>query len=415
MNMAVSNEISGAEIMDRLQQLAAHSEEANVLTRTFLTPTHKSAALLIKAWMEETGMQAGLDPIGNIIGRYEGDRPGLPALLLGSHYDTVRNAGRFDGMLGIISAIACVKALQQNGERLPFAIEVIGFADEEGVRFNATLLGSRAIAGNFDFALLENTDRDGITMAEALQTYGLDPARISEAAYSRDQVLAYVETHIEQGPVLLSEDLPVAIVTAIAGATRFIINVNGLAGHAGTVPMHLRRDAAAAAAEAILFVEQRCSRQGGLVGTVGQLSVPNGATNVIPGSAEFSLDIRSGDDAVREAVIEDILREFDAIAGRRNVSFAISKTHEASAVSCSPRLMQQLDAAIRRTGIQPRRLLSGAGHDAMALPGLTDVAMLFVRCGNGGISHHPAETMTLRDAEISTAVLLDFIRHFQPV
>ena len=406
--------ISGAEIMDRLEQLAACSEEPNALTRTFLTPPHKAAALLLQNWMEDAGMQAGFDPIGNMAGRYAGQSENAPALLIGSHYDTVRNAGKYDGMYGIVAGIAAVKALHQNNERLPFAIEVIGFADEEGVRFGSTLLGSRALAGTFDLSLLDKTDKDGIPMRQALRDYGLDPSRIGMAAHEPQNILAYLEAHIEQGPVLLSENLPLGIVTAIAGASRFQVKVSGLAGHAGTMPMNLRHDAAAAAAEALLFIEKRCQNAEELVGTVGQLNVPNGATNVIPGSAEFSIDIRSGDDAVRQRAVNDVLAECEAIAQRRNVSFEISKTHDAPAVACGPGLMQQFESALKRAGINPRYLPSGAGHDAMAFAGFCDVAMLFVRCGNGGISHHPDEQLNAEDAALGAAVLLDFIRHFQP-
>ena len=406
--------ISGTEIMDRLEQLTACSEDPSALTRTFLTPPHKAAALLLQNWMEDAGMQAGFDPIGNMVGRYQGRREDAPVLLIGSHYDTVRNAGKYDGMYGIIAGIAAVKALHQKQERLPFAIEVIGFADEEGVRFGSTLLGSRAVAGTFDLSLLDKTDAEGVSMRQALRDYGLDPSRIETAAHEPEHVLAYVEAHIEQGPVLLSENLPLGIVTAIAGASRFQVKVTGLAGHAGTVPMNLRHDAAAATAEALLFIEQRCQGVESLVGTVGQLSVPNGATNVIPGSAEFSIDIRSGDDAVRQSAVNDVLAEFKAIEQRRQVAFEISKTHDAPAVVCAPWLMQQFESALQRTGLKPRYLPSGAGHDAMAFDGFCDVAMLFVRCGSGGISHHPDEQLSTEDAELGAAVLLDFIRHFQP-
>ena len=416
-------DLCGTEIMARLEQLAACSEDSTALTRTFLTPQHKAAALLLQNWMEDAGMQAGFDPIGNMVGRYAGAASATttgpePVLLIGSHYDTVRNAGKYDGMYGIIAGIAAVKALHQRGERLPFAIEIIGFADEEGVRFGSTLLGSRAVAGNFDLSLLDKTDADGVSMRTALRDYGLDPGRIGMAAHDPDNVLAYVETHIEQGPVLLSENLPVGIVTAIAGATRFQIKISGQAGHAGTVPMALRRDAAVAAAEALLFVEQRCQSVApgvdSLVGTVGQLNVPAGAANVIPGCVEFSLDVRAGEDAIRHSAVDDILTEFKAIEQRRQVQFEINKTHDAPAVACAPWLMQQLESAISRAGIPPRYLPSGAGHDAMAFSGFCDIAMLFVRCGNGGISHHPDEQLSTADAVQGATLLLDFIRNFQP-
>jgi hydantoinase/carbamoylase family amidase len=407
--------LSGSQLMMRLETLAQFSEEREMLTRTYLTPSHRAAGEQIKNWMREAGMRADFDAAGNVVGRYEALEPGRPALLIGSHYDTVRNAGKYDGMLGIVSAIACVQQLHDDNRRLPFALEIIAFADEEGVRFGATLLGSNAVAGRFDMTLLDKCDSDGIRMAQALRDCGLDPRAIPAMARKPADVLAYVELHIEQGPVLEAENLPLGIVTAIAGATRFNARIQGLAGHAGTVPMPLRRDAAVAAAEAVLAIEQRCRRDEGLVGTVGQLSVPNGATNVIPGSAEFSIDIRAADDHLRAAAIADIQHEFDAIAARRDVTFELHKTHEAPAAQCAPWLMDQLEAAVTRAGIAARRLLSGAGHDAMAFSELTDIAMLFVRCGNGGISHNPLETLSTADAEFASRVLLDFIRRFQPV
>ncbi len=412
--MSMTSLSYGPEIMARLDQLTEHSEDQEILTRTFLTLPHKAAGELLKSWMEEAGMTAGFDAMGNMVGRYEGDRPGLPALLTGSHFDTVRNAGRYDGMLGIVLAISCVKALHQAGERLPFAIEIIGFADEEGVRFGSTLLGSRAVVGNFDPVLLEKTDADGVSMAEALCYYGLDPEAVASAAHTAEQVLAFVEVHIEQGPVLLAEGLPLGVVTSIAGATRFQVTMTGLAGHAGTVPMNLRQDAAAAAAEALLMIEKRCQGIDSLVGTVGKFEVPHGATNVIPGQAEFSIDIRAGEDAIREAAVNDIVDALQAIGQRRRIQVDIRKTHEANASACAPWLMEQLLAAVEAVGIPLQSLPSGAGHDAMAFTDLTDMAMLFVRCGNGGISHHPDESMTVEDADSAVQAFLHFMRHFQP-
>ena len=403
----------GTEAMTRMEQIAAYSEDRKGLTRTFLTTQHKAAGELIKSWMEEAGMVAGFDAIGNMVGRYEGERPGLPALLVGSHFDTVRNAGKYDGMLGIVSAIACVKTLHRAGERLPFAIEVIGFSDEEGVRFGPTLLGSQALAGTFDPAFLDKLDADDISMAAALRHYGLDPTLIPSIARAPEQVLGFVEVHIEQGPVLLTEDLPVGIVTSIAGATRFQVTVIGQTAHAGTVPMHLRRDAATAAAEALLFIEKRCQVDN-LVGTVGKFNVPNGVANVVPGRAEFSIDVRAKEDPIRKVLVADILQELKAIGERRQVHMEIVKTHEANACACASWLMAQLEAAVSAANIPLRRLHSGAGHDAMALSDLTAIAMLFVRCGNGGVSHHPDEIMTAEDADTGIRVLLHFIRHFQP-
>lgn len=403
----------GPEIMGWAEALAAISEEEGRLTRTFLTPQHKAAGELVLGWMRAAGMSAGFDAIGNVVGRYEGSSPGLPALLLGSHLDTVRDAGRYDGMLGVLTAIACVKTLAAAGTQLPFAIEIFGFGDEEGVRFQSTLLGSRAAAGTFDRALLEKRDASGVTMAEALRAFGLDPDRIDSAARRRDQVLAYVELHIEQGPVLEARGLPLGVVTSIAGASRFALEIAGSAGHAGTVPMALRRDALAAAAEAVLAVERRCGLRPGLVGTVGQMTVAPGAVNVIPGLARFSLDIRAAEDADRRLAQQDVLAEIDALCRRRGLTLRVTRTHDNASTTCAPWLMAQLEAAVTAQGIPPIRLPSGAGHDAMALVALADVGMLFVRCA-GGISHNPAESITAEDAEIGARALLHFIRHFEP-
>jgi N-carbamoyl-L-amino-acid hydrolase len=401
----------GTEILRWADQLACHSETTGMLTRTYLTPEHHAAAAQLAEWMCQAGMTVRRDMAGNVIGRYEGEAPGAPALLTGSHFDTVRNAGKYDGILGILLPIACVARWNAEGKRFPFAIEVIGFAEEEGVRFKATLLGSRAAAGTFDMAVLDNRDEAGHTMREVMAVAGFHAAGLAKAAYRREAVRAFVEVHIEQGPVLLEEGLPVGVVTAIAGATRFLVEVHGLAGHAGTVPMPLRRDAAMAAAEIGLWIEQRCRNTAGLVGTVGQFEVPNGATNVVPGKAVFSIDIRSGDDAVREQAVADTLAEIERVAARRKVRVDVRKTHEAGSVPCAPWLQEQLAAAIERCGQPVRHLPSGAGHDAMAMAAIADVAMLFVRCGNGGISHHPDEIMTAEDATIAARVFRDFVEN----
>jgi OHCU decarboxylase len=398
-------------IMSWIEELAAISEEPGRLTRTFLTPQHRTAGQRVIAWMRDAGMTADFDAIGNVVGRYEGREPGLPALLLGSHLDTVRDAGRYDGMLGVLSAIACVGTLHRAGERLPFAIEVIGFGDEEGVRFQSTLIGSRAVAGDFDPSLLARCDVDGVSLAEALRRFGVDPGRIGTVARRPEQVLAYVELHIEQGPVLEAEGLPLGIVTSIAGASRYALEISGDAGHAGTVPMALRRDALAAAAEAVLLVERSCAARPDLVGTVGQLTVSPGAVNVIPGAARLSLDIRAPTDASRRAATEEVLRGIEEVCRRRGVSLRATRTHDVAATACAPWLMTQLEAAIVAQGVRPLQLPSGAGHDAMALAALCDVGMLFVRC-KGGISHNPAESIAAEDAEIGARALLHFIRHF---
>ncbi|WP_175625163.1 MULTISPECIES: allantoate amidohydrolase [Oxalobacteraceae] len=403
------------EVMQRADDLAVHTEGSGVLTRTYLTPMHHAAAQQLSAWMTEAGMQVRRDDAGNVIGRYEaeaGSPLGAPALVTGSHFDTVRNAGKYDGNLGILLPISCIAAWHRMGKRFPFPIEVIGFAEEEGVRFKATLLGSRAIAGTFDGKVLANLDEHGSSMRQVMQEAGFNPDRIAAAAWRPEAVSAFVEVHIEQGPLLLNENLAVGVVTAISGATRFMAELQGLAGHAGTVPMHMRRDAAMAAAEIGLYIEQRCSGQPGLVGTMGILEVPNGAANVVPGSARFSIDIRAEQDAVRIAAVEDVVAEIQRICSKRDVQIELRKTHEASSVACADQLQTQLAQAIASSGLPVRHLPSGAGHDAMAIAAIADVAMLFVRCGNGGISHHPDEIMTEEDAATAAQVFTRFVENF---
>lgn len=397
--------------MVRCDALARESESLPALTRVYLSSQQHAVNALVMDWMREAGMQVSLDAIGNVVGRYEGERAGLPALLLGSHLDTVRDAGKYDGMLGVVCAIECVASLTARGQRLPFAIEVIGFADEEGVRFGSTLLGSRAVAGTFQPEALDSRDASGATVSEAMVAFGLDPARIGEAAHRREHVLAYAELHIEQGPVLEAEGLAVGVVTAINGATRMVVHVTGTAGHAGTVPMTLRHDALAAAAECVLAVEQRCGREAELVGTVGKLEVAPGAVNVIPGNVSFSIDIRAPQDAQRNKAVRDVVEALHAIGARRNVALQITTIHEGDVSACAPWLMAQIGTAIAAEGIPVRRLPSGAGHDGMALIALCPIGMLFVRC-KGGISHNPAEAITVEDALTGARVLLRFIENF---
>jgi len=404
----------GPRIMDWAEMLAQWSDDADGLTCAYLTDAHRGTAGQLADWMRAADMEVTIDAVGNVVGRYLSDAPDAKTLITGSHYDTVRNGGKYDGRLGILLPLALVHDLHARGEKLPYHLEVIGFAEEEGVRFRSTFLGSNAVTGRFDMALLDATDADGATMRDALVAAGHDPAAIPAIARDAGDVLAYVEVHIEQGPVLLERGLPVGVVTAIAGSSRYLVELTGLASHAGTTPMTMRQDAAAAAAEIVLLVEERCGRFPALVGTVGQLQVPNGSVNVIPGACRLSLDIRAADDAVRLSAVEDVLRGIAAICARRRIEFTIEKIVEASAAPCAPRLMDRLGDAIARQGVSRFDLLSGAGHDAMAMAALTDVAMLFTRCGNGGISHNPLETMTADDADLAACVLLDFLRGFTP-
>jgi allantoate deiminase len=394
----------GEVIVSCINRLAAISENADNLTRIFLTPEHRAAADLIMGWMADAGMRVHLDAIGNVCGRYEGERPGLPCLMLGSHYDTVRDAGKWDGPLGLITAIACVADLNKRGRRLPFAIEVTGFADEEGVRFASTLLGSRAVAGTFNESVLASKDEAGISVREALIQFGLDPDHVGKAARHRRELLAYLELHIEQGPVLESRNLPVGVVTAIAGATRLAAKLTGMAGHAGTVPMGLRRDA----------IEQSCRTGGdGLVGTVGYIHATPGATNVIPGQAHFTIDIRAPTDTHRNRVVAEIVRQIEAIAKRRSLTLQLDVTHENRSVPCASWLKAQVAEAVAAEGYGVFELPSGAGHDGMAMVDVADVAMLFVRC-RGGISHHPDEHVDAADVDAGARVLLRLIENFRP-
>ena len=404
----------GQEIVGRINALAAISESPGNLTRLFLTPEHRAAADLIMSWMVEAGMSARLDAIGNVCGRYEGEQPRSPCLMLGSHYDTVRDAGKWDGPLGLITAISCVADLNRRGRRLPFAIEVTGFADEEGVRFASTLLGSRAIAGTFNESVLATRDSSGKSVREALIEFGLNPDHVGAAARIRGELLAYVELHIEQGPVLEAHNLPVGVVTVIAGANRLAARLTGMAGHAGTVPMALRRDALTGAAECISRIEELCrADDAGLVGTVGFIHASPGATNVIPGQANFTIDIRAPTDSHRKRGVNEIVQQIEAIAKRRNLAVQVDVTHENRTVPCAPWLKQQVAAAVAAEGYGVFELPSGAGHDGMAMVDIADVAMIFVRC-RGGISHHPDEHVDLADADAGARVLLLLIENFRP-
>src|SRR5450830_1303820 len=359
----------GKTIMQWAEQIGAWSDDDNGLTCAYMTDAHRRTATQIAAWMREAGMQVAIDAVGNVVGRYLSDNPSAKTLMTGSHYDTVRNGGKYDGREGILLPIAIVKHLHERGETLPFHFEIIAFSEEEGVRFKSTFLGSNAIIGEFDLALLDLTDRDGISMRTVITEAGHDVAAIAAIARNPADLLGYVEVHIEQGPVLLNRDLPVGIVTSIAGSSRYLVHLKGVASHAGTTPMSMRKDAAAAAAEIILYVEQRCSQDqhAALVGTVGQLQVPNGSTNVIAGACLLSLDIRAAQDTVRDAAVQDVLAKIAEIGARRSVDVKLENTVNAAAAPCAPWLMQQLAAATERAGVPAFELASGAGHDAMTI------------------------------------------------
>jgi allantoate deiminase len=399
----------GIRVMERLDALATCTSEQSALTRLYLTAEHSNAIVMVRGWMEEAGMSTEVDDAGTLIGHYPGRTPDAPVLLLGSHIDTVRNAGRYDGNLGVVVAIEAVAALHAASDVREFAIEIAAFGDEEGVRFPVTLTGSRSLAGTFEPDNLDAVDRGGISLRRALLEFGCNPDGVAGLGRDPARTLAYVEVHIEQGPVLEAEGLPVGVVTAINGASRFKVDIEGKAGHAGTVPMGLRQDAGAAAAEMILAIETVAASSDDLVATVGNCELRPGAVNVIPGSAHFTIDIRSPDDSHRLAAIGDLTARFDAIAARRGVKVEMLKTYEEPAARCDLRLIREFAAALANIGLPERRLSSGAGHDGLAMVSLCPIAMLFVRC-RGGISHNPAEAVRTDDVSTALDVLVGFLR-----
>ena len=404
--------VFGARIMELAERLARHSESPGELTCTYLTPAHRAAAGELHGWMQAAGMAAEIDAVGNVVGRFPSAKPSAKTLIVASHYDTVRNAGKYDGRLGILTALVVIEHLARASVELPFHIELIAFSEEEGARFGTGYIGSSAVAGRFDRNLLEQRDAGGVSLGDLLRSGGSNPDDIGKLARRASDLLGYLEVHIEQGPVLLKENLPVGIVTAIAGCVRRLVTVTGVTGHAGTVPMTQRHDAAAAAAEIVLAVERRCGQTPGVVGTVGRLSVPDGTINVIPGRCDLSLDIRGDETGKRDAAVADVFAEIEAIARRRVVSIDTTEIQRTPAVACSPRMQSRIADAVTRAGIRPLRLPSGAGHDAVMFDGVTEIGMLFVRCGNSGISHSPRETITREDADLAARILLDVIESF---
>jgi len=403
----------GQVLNDRLETLGRLTDEPDKLTRLYLSPAYRKACDQVQAWMEEAGMTVQIDAVGNVVGHYEGSIPNSPTFVLGSHLDTVRDAGKYDGMLGVLSAVAVIQLLSDAGIRLPFAIDVYGFGNEEGVRFPSILTGSRAIAGTLDAATLDAKDADGVSIWKALRAIGCDPEAWSECARERDGVLGFLEIHIEQGPVLQAEDLPVGIVTAINGASRYRVQVTGEPGHAGTVPMNHRHDALAAAAEMILAVERIGRRDPNLVATVGQLESGPGASNVIPGRADFTIDLRAPDDSLRNRAAAELQAELDQIATRRGIEIEIDRFYDAGAAACSTAFVDELQLAVEQNGIRPLRLPSGAGHDGLAIKDLCPIVMLFVRCKDG-VSHSPREAINVEDAVVAIQVMLDFLSNLDP-
>jgi allantoate deiminase len=394
-------------VMERCDLLANISEEDDALTRPFGSQSMREVNKIVSGWMEDAGMSVRRDAIRNLIGRYEGEGEGT--LLLGSHLDTVRDAGKYDGQLGVLSAIACVQQLHNRGERLPFAIEIPCFADEEGLRFGTTFLGSSVYAGAFDRQRLKLEDHAGTNLWDAVRDFGGEPESLDKDGRATDDLLGYCELHIEQGPVLEQEGLPVGVVTGIQGQSRIRVNFAGEAGHAGTVPMSTRRDALCAAAEFVLEVETACKVQPGAVATVGEISALPGAVNVIPGEAELSVDLRHADDAVRESLRDHFEHRAGEIARSRGCSLGWQVRQETPAVPADPGLTGLLERAVEESGVAVRSLPSGAGHDAAQMAAITPITMLFIQCKEG-ISHNPAESVEKEDVGVAIEVLGRFLK-----
>jgi N-carbamoyl-L-amino-acid hydrolase len=409
----------GNQAWDCADKLASWSDppyaERGELTVTYLTDAHRACQRQLLAWMRDCGFdEARIDAVGNVVGVYHGSDPKAPRLLTGSHYDTVRNGGRFDGRLGIFVPLIAVRELHRAGRRLPFGVEVVGFAEEEGQRYKATFLGSGALTGHFDPAWLDQTDADGITMRDAMRAAGLPATLAAIRAETRDprRYRGFVEVHIEQGPVLNAIDLPLGVVTSINGGVRFVGEATGLASHAGTTPMNLRRDAAAAVAELALYLERRAAALPDLVGTMGLLEVPGGSINVVPGRCRFSLDIRATTDPVRDACVADVRAESARIGARRGVRFMLEETMRAAAAPSDAALQARWEAAVAALGLPVHCMPSGAGHDAMKLAEVMPQAMLFVRGENAGISHNPLESSTAHDCELAVRAFQHLLDHF---
>lgn len=399
------------QVYSRCDALALHSQSYEGMDRRYLTPEHSLANLQVAKWMSNAGMETWMDQAGNQWGKYPCEDENAPSFIMGSHIDTVPNGGIYDGILGILLPISLVQLLFDQHIKLPFHLEIVAFGDEEGTRFGTTLLGSRAITGLWNEQWRDLEDAQGVSIKEALAHFGCEFDKVHEASRLKDKVIGFLETHIEQGPVLEAEDLPVGIVSGIAGAKRFNLKVTGQAGHAGTVPMHMRHDALVAAAEMIKAIEDVATELD-VVATVGRIVNLTNAVNVIPGDIEFSLDIRSEIDTRRDTVVDILRQVLNKIAHRREVDLEWQLTHNAKAVACDATLQHQIAGAINKAGYRHTSLPSGAGHDAMAMADICPIGMLFVRCEQG-ISHHPAESVTVHDIAAAINVLYEFIHSYR--
>ncbi|PUE23439.1 OHCU decarboxylase [Limnohabitans sp. JirII-29] len=408
----------GHEVWDWHEWLAQFSDADDALTVTYLTDAHQKCARTIELGLQACGFDdVRIDAVGNVVGIYKAATENAKTLMTGSHYDTVRNGGKYDGRLGIFVPMACVRELARANQRLPFNLEVVAFAEEEGQRYKATFLGSGALVGDFKHEWLDQADADGVTMRQAMQQAGLKLADIPKLARDASKYLGFVEVHIEQGPVLNERDLPLGVVTSINGSVRFVGEVRGMASHAGTTPMDRRRDAAAAVAELALYVEQRALRDRGAdgqcnaVGTVGLLTVPNGSINVVPGRCQFSLDLRAPTNGQRDLLMRDVLNALQTICTRRGVHYTLEETMRASAAPSSPQWQARWEAAVQALGVPLFHLPSGAGHDAMKLHEVMPQAMLFVRGQNAGISHNPLESTTSDDMQLAIDAFMHLLHN----
>ncbi len=406
----------GQQAWDCAELLSQHSdpgyEEHGQLTVTYLTPAHQACQVQLQRWMLECGFdEVNIDAVGNVVGVYHGTDPKAKRLLTGSHFDTVRNGGKYDGRLGIFCALVCVRELQRAGQRLPFGFEVVGFAEEEGQRYKATFLGSGALVGQFDAKWLDQEDADGVKMIDAMRAAGRPATLAAIRALRRNpsDYLGFVEVHIEQGPVLNELHLPLGVVTSINGSVRYLGEVHGMASHAGTTPMNQRRDAATAVAELALYVEKRAAAFPELVGTMGMLEVPAGSINVIPGRCKFSLDIRATTNEVRDACTADVLAQLKHICERRGLSHSLEETMRAPAAPSDSKLQARWERAVQSLGLPVYRMPSGAGHDAMKLHEVMPQAMLFVRGENAGISHNPLESSTADDMQLGIEAFMHLL------
>jgi allantoate deiminase len=403
---------AGKRIMRRCDELGSISAPGVGVTRLYLSPEHRKAAETIVGWMQDAGMEARIDEVGNVIGRYHADSGGGPYLVTGSHMDSVVNAGRYDGPLGVLSSLDCVAILNSRHRRLTFGVEVIAFADEEGARFRTTLAGSRAVTGQFGRDLFDAKDEEGLSVRNAMIAFGLDPDAVEMAAHRQSEMIGYVELHIEQGPVLQAAGLPVGVVTGISGQTRSVMRLKSAANHAGTVPMGMRRDPLLAACEIALAVERIASTYPNTVGTVGFIKAEPGLINVIPGEVSLTVDLRSQVDTDRNAAYAQLDTAAREIARQRGAEFEIDTILDLRSCPCAPDFVRQMEAAVEKTGVRPLHLPSGAGHDGMAMSSLTQIGMIFVRCKDG-ISHSPEESVTGEDVTAGASALLHFIENFQ--